>query len=170
VFSSRVTRAEPFHSSFLELSDSISCLIGRMKPLYFLFGYEMILTPFDTVKMSAHMVHEQEQRDSRFFEITQSDISRKYSTMKMASFQHILQPNKKTKYCWALHGSARLGNQTLHGAGEVRSSISRTVRPNSVHVHCSILQHMHAFEGHATPILWSRHYISPHHIANLCSS
>jgi hypothetical protein len=46
---------EPFHSSFLELSDSISCLIGRMKPLYFLFGYEMILIPFDTVKMSTHM-------------------------------------------------------------------------------------------------------------------
>jgi hypothetical protein len=73
VFGLRVARVELFHSSFLELSDSIPCLLGRMETLYFLFGCEMIITPFDTVKRpahmsvshssGAHMVHERERRD-----------------------------------------------------------------------------------------------------------
>jgi hypothetical protein len=38
VFGSRVVRVEPLHSIFLELSDSIPCLVGRIEPPYFLFG------------------------------------------------------------------------------------------------------------------------------------
>jgi hypothetical protein len=55
VFGLRVARVELFHSSFLELSDSIPCLLGRMETLYFLFGCEMIITPFGIVKRPAHM-------------------------------------------------------------------------------------------------------------------